>query len=529
MDLIIFIGLLLIVGAYIVKRTLYHLHMFQLNSYRLERYFRFLKMNHKKILSPAILFFYGVILITAGLYTLIIDFRVLVFPIIWVVFVVIRDMSLYRKGEKVKKPLVYTMRVKRILLVTGLFDVALILVLPRDLTSLLALSLLMMGVPFILLLANLILKPVELYLKKHYYNDAKKILDSHKDLIKIGITGSYGKTSTKFILETILSQKFTTLVTPHSYNTTLGVVITVRKSLNRSVEVFVAEMGAKQNGDIKEICDLVKPDYGMVTAVGPQHLETFGSLSHVIDTKFEMMQAVKGNNKKGFVNGDSSNVREGMKRYPDVNYISYGSKEDNKIRIENVKPTVHGSSFDIVSDKGRHSYTTKLLGMHNILNIAGAIAIAMELKMTPEQIATGVKEIKPIPHRLELKHQGDYYILDDAFNSNPTGARFALDVLNQFDSGKKIIMTPGMIELGAMDMEVHLEFGKQIAGVCDFVLLIGDKKTKDIYAGLKEAGYPMEQVVVLKSVYEGFGYLSKIVTKGDVVLIENDLPDNFNE
>ncbi len=326
-----------------------------------------------------------------------------------------------------------------------------------------------------------------------------------------------------------MSQKYTTLVTPHSYNTTLGVVITVRKSLNRSIEVFVAEMGAKQNGDVKEICDLVVPDYGMVTAVGPQHLETFGSLSNVIDTKFEMIQAVRGNGKKGFVNGDSSNVREGMKRYPDVDYVTYGSREDNKVRIENVKSSVHGSVFDIIIDHKRYTYESKLLGMHNILNIAGAIAIAMELKMTPEQIATGVKEIKPIPHRLELKHQGDYYILDDAFNSNPTGARFALDVLNQFDSGKKIIMTPGMIELGDMDMEVHFEFGRQIAKACDFVLLIGEKKTKDIYLGLKDAGYPMDQVVVLKSVYEGFAYLSKIVTKGDVVLIENDLPDNFNE
>lgn len=529
MDLVIYIIALMIAGAYITKRTLYHMHMYQLNSYRIERYWRFIKQNRKRLLSPALIIFYLVILVTSGLYSIIIDFRLDALWIVWSVFVLLRVFRLFRSKEKVKKPLVYTMRVKRLLLVIGVLNVAVIAILPQSMAALHGLTLLMVTVPLIMLLANLLLKPVELYLKNYYYNDAKQILEGHKDLIKIGITGSYGKTSTKFILETILSQKYTTLVTPHSYNTTLGVVITVRKSLNRSVEVFVAEMGAKQKGDIKEICDLVQPDYGMVTAVGPQHLETMGSLSNIIDTKFEMMQAVASPGKKGFVNGDSSNIRTGMERYPDVNYVSYGSDSKNRVRIENVESTVHGSKFDIVSDRGRHEYETRLLGMHNILNIAGAIGIAMELDMTYEQILTGVKEIKSIPHRLELKMQGDYYILDDAFNSNPTGARFALEVLDQFESGKKIIMTPGMIELGEMDMEVHYEFGKQIAGVCNHVVLIGENKTKDIYRGLEDSDYPMDKVVVKKTVYEGFAYLRNIVSQGDVVLIENDLPDNFNE
>ncbi len=184
MNLIVFFGLLLLGGAYILKKTLYHLHMFQLNSYRVERYFRFLKKNKKKFLSPANLFFYGVIFVTGGLYTLILDFRVLIFPIIWGLFVLIRDIDLYRIGEKVKKPLVYTMRVKRILLVTGFLNIGLIFLLPRDATSLFGLTILMFIVPLNILVANFILKPVELYLKKHYYNDAKRILDSHKDLIK---------------------------------------------------------------------------------------------------------------------------------------------------------------------------------------------------------------------------------------------------------------------------------------------------------------------------------------------------------
>lgn len=528
MELYIFISLLVVASFYIFKRTTYHLHMFQLNSYRLERYMRFIKSNRNKIWSPLNMVFIILIVLISAAYTIIKDFQTPILLVFWGGLIALRVYPLYFTKVKTKKPLVYTVRVKRIVGVVIALNIVAIVCMSFNSTSVLWITLLMLSTPVVILTANLILKPFESYLKKYYYNDAKRLLEEHKELKVIGVTGSYGKTSTKFILETILSQQFTTLVTPHSYNTTLGVILTVRNHLNRSTEVFVAEMGAKQKNDIKEICDLVNPDYGVVTAVGPQHLETFGSLSNIIDTKFELMQAVEKSG-KGFVNGDSLNVREGMKRFDKVNYISYGANDDNKVRIQDVKQSIHGSEFSIVSDKGKHTYQTKLLGMHNILNIAGAVGVAMELGMSHDKIAIGVKELKAVEHRLELKRQGDYYILDDAFNSNPTGARFALDVLNQFDSGKKIIMTPGMIELGDMDAEVHFEFGKQIAKVCDQVILIGENKTRHIVKGLKEADYNMENVAILKTVYDGFAHIRNIIGKGDVVLIENDLPDNFNE
>lgn len=528
MDLYIYIAILIVALLYIFKRTTYHLHMYQLNSYRLERYWKFLKTQRKKIFSGVTIIFIFVTLLISASYTIIMEFQFMFSLVLWCFVIALRLRSIYLSKEKTKKPLVYTQRVKRMVGVIIAINIIVILLLPFKTTSILWITLLMFSTPVVMLLANLILKPFESFLKNYYYKDAKRLLEEHKDLTVIGITGSYGKTSTKFILETILNQQFTTLVTPHSYNTTLGVILTVRNQLNRSTEVFVAEMGAKQKNDIKEICDLVNPDYGVITAVGPQHLETFGSLSNVIDTKFELMEAVAKNG-KGFVNGDSLNVREGMKRFDKVNYISYGTNEDNKVRIENVKQSIHGSEFTIVSQKGKQTYQSKLLGMHNILNIAGAVSVALELGMSYEKIAVGVKEIKPVEHRLELRHQGDYYILDDAFNSNPTGAKSALDVLNQFDSGKKIIMTPGMIELGNMDEELHIEFGKQIANVCDLVILIGENKTRHIVKGLKASNYNMDKVAVLKTVYDGFAYIRTIISKGDIVLIENDLPDNFNE
>lgn len=528
MSLALYIVIVLIASVFVTNRLIYHLHMFQLNSYRLSRYTRFLKANVQKIIPLSTLSFIVWTLLLSVIYEFVDQTASLIILGVWSVSFLLRSYMLFFKGERQKKPLVYTPRVKRILGVSGVLFLIIFALFVNSKNPLLITSVIVLTAPLIMLISNLLLTPFDLYMKRYYYNDAKKKLRSHKDLIIIGITGSYGKTSVKFMLEKILSQQFNTLVTPHSYNTTLGVVITVRQFLNRSHEVFVAEMGAKQKNDIKEICDLVEPQYGVITAVGPQHLETFGSLNTIIDTKFELAQAVKD---KGicFVNGDSSNVNEGMKRFSDVTYKSYGENDNADVKISHVRQSIYGSTFTVTSSTGTHEYETKLLGMHNILNIAGAIGIAYQLGMPYEKIYLGVKEIKAVEHRLEIKKQGDYIILDDAFNSNPSGAKYALDVLDQFDSGKKIIMTPGMIELGSMDEEVHFTFGQQISEVCDYVILIGEKKTASIVNGLKASNYNMEQVFIMRNVYDGFSKIREIATKGDVILIENDLPDNFNE
>lgn len=528
MSFAFYIGVIAIVIAYVSNRMLYHLHMFQLNSYRLNRYGRFLSTNIQKIIPLGTLVLFVWIFVLSVVYEFVNATASLVVSVLWALAILVRTYFLFFKGEKQKKPLVFTARVKRILAVSAVLFMVLFALIYQSNNLLLMSNFLLLLSPVILLVANTLLMPFDAYMKSFYYNDAKKKLKDHNDLIVIGVTGSYGKTSVKFILEKILSQQFNTLVTPHSYNTTLGVVITIRKFLNRSHEVFVTEMGAKQKNDIKEICDLVEPQYGIITAVGPQHLETFGSLNTIIDTKFELAQAVKD---KGicFVNSDSSNVIEGINRYKEVTYIKYGENRESDLKISNVRQSIYGSGFTLTSKAGVHEYETKLLGMHNILNIAGAIGIAYQLGMTYDKIFVGVKEIKAVEHRLELKKQGDYIILDDAFNSNPSGAKFALDVLNQFDSGKKIIMTPGMIELGSMDHEIHFNFGQQISEVCDYVILIGENKTASIVKGLEASGYNMEQVFIMRNVYEGFKQIRAIAKKGDVILIENDLPDNFNE
>ncbi len=514
--------IVVLVTACFVNRSLYYTHMFQLNSYRYERFFRFLKANREKIWPPSQLVYVIGLWISVNR-----QINALIILLLAIGF-----MYLMRKKEKKKKPLVYTARVRRLLCVHMMLfviGVGTSYVIGDVFFSVLFAFL---SMPM-MLLANVLLTPWEKMQKKYYYNDAKKCLEAHPTLKIIGVTGSYGKTSTKFILEKILSKNFNTLVTPQSYNTPLGVIITIRQQLRRTHEIFIVEMGAKQKGDIDEICQLVHPLHGIITAVGPQHLETFGDVDTVIDTKFELAQHI---GKKGFcyVNGDDDNVKKGMERYSDVHYVTYGQEDAygmaRHVQASNIRQSVNGLEFTLHIHGKDYSFSTKLLGAHNMQNIAGAVAIAFDLDVPYEKIRGAVQELKPVEHRLELKTmQGGYYILDDAFNSNAVGAKSALDVLAQFESGRRVIMTPGMIELGVEDDPIHQNFGRQIADVCDDVILIGEKKTASIVKGLKAKNYPMEHIHICSSVYEGFNKIQEIIQPNDIVLIENDLPDNFNE
>ncbi len=281
--------------------------MFQQNSYRYSRYFKWLKCNfvNAELLKCSLL------LLSLGASLLLIDvagcceLQMAVLSVVYAVIVVLE----IRKKFKVK--IAYTDRVKRLLLSslvvsTLIFSYSYLrLELLRFIVVPLAILLLS---NFILLLANLINTPLEKAITRWYINDARKIISSRKDLIIIGVTGSYGKTSTKNYLYRMLTEKYNVLVTPGNYNTLLGVVRTIREQLRAQHQVFIVEMGAKQRGDIKEICDLVHPSIGIVTSVGEAHLETFGSIENIQKTKFELIASLPSD---GFavINLDSPNIK----------------------------------------------------------------------------------------------------------------------------------------------------------------------------------------------------------------------------
>ncbi len=376
------------------------------------------------------------------------------------------------------------------------------------------------------LLSLFIMKPVEKAISNYYVNDAKKILKNHRNMTVIGVTGSYGKTSTKFILGRILSERFNTLVTPENYNTPMGIVITVRRDLKPQTEIFVCEMGAKRKGDIKEDCQIANPDLGIITSIGPQHLDTFGDIETVVSTKFELADWVKSKNGKMYLNSDNEYIKAKAGDYASV---TYGTGEAD-CKATDISYSPKGLTVTL-SYKGKEfKVTSHLLGQHNALNIAAAAGLALDLGLTPEEIAFAVSKIKPVEHRLELKpYINGATLIDDAYNSNPEGCLEATRVLGCFDGMKKIIVTPGLVELGEREYEANRRLGQEAAKHCDIIILVGQKRSIPLKEGVLAEGFSEENLYVVSSFKEAVSVFTLMCDANTAILFENDLPDNYLE
>lgn len=424
--------------------------------------------------------------------------------------------------KKAKKPLVFTARVKRLYataaLLFALCASALCAALPLCQLPLIFGS-------YFMLLCNLLNRPAENAVRRHYIRQAKQKIAELPNLTVIGITGSYGKTGTKYILERLLSQKYNVLMTPASYNTTMGVVKVIRENLTAAHDIFICEMGARNRGEIREICEIVKPHYGIITSIGPCHLETFGSIDAVLQTKFELCDALPPDGVL-FLNNDN----EYLAKKTDIprKTVRYGLNRDGADYFADILSlSEQGTSFCVhTPDAESFELQTKLLGAHNITNVLGCVALARHLGVDVPSLLLGAKRIEGAPHRLSLIRGDRYVIIDDAFNSNPAGAKAALDVLSHFE-GEKILITPGMIELGEEENDRNREFGRQAAQVCDRIFLIGEKQTEYIRKGIAESGFSPEAVRIFSDVTEAIRTAQTIGEGRRVILLENDLPDNF--
>lgn len=382
-------------------------------------------------------------------------------------------------------------------------------------------------VPYLIIYPmHLITYPIEEAIKKYYENDARKKLATMDHLIKIGITGSYGKTSTKNIINDMISDSYFTQMTPSSYNTPMGITRTIREMLRPIHEVFVCEMGADKMFDISYLMDFVKPKYGVVTSVGPQHLATFHSIENIINEKMREIEMLPKDG-VGFINVDNEYIRNyKIKNVCKIVRIGIDN-EDADLVAKNIKYSNTGSTFTVKINGKNHKFETSLLGKHNISNILLGIGVALELNIPISEIVRSVKNIKQVEHRLEVKKINGFTIIDDAFNSNPVGSKMALDVLSSMP-GKRVIVTPGMIDLGSKQNDINFEFGKYMQYKTDYVILVGEKQTKSIYAGLKESGFDMHNVIVYENVRDALHYVYSRFSVRDTILLENDLPDAFN-
>jgi UDP-N-acetylmuramoyl-tripeptide--D-alanyl-D-alanine ligase len=376
------------------------------------------------------------------------------------------------------------------------------------------------------LLAYYITKPLENAINKQFVLKASKTLAEKQNLIKIAVTGSYGKTTVKEVLKQMLSVKYKTYATPESYNTPLGIAKSIN-NLTSDVEVFIAEMGARHVGDIKELALIVNPNIAVITGVTGQHLETFLTINNVKKTKYELIENMQGG--KAYFSSDNSYAYEMYKECPFEKYIAGLDVTYNPVvYATDVEVTESGTNFTINYCNKKIACKTGLLGKHNVSDICLAASVALGLGVSLSQIAEVVCNVKPIKHRLELTvNDAGVKILDDGYNANPDGVNRALEVLKVF-SGKKVVVTPGIVELGIYESERNYEFGANMATVANEVILVGRGSALKIREGLISAEFSTDNVYMVKDLEGAKEKLQEIVTSGDTVLFINDLPDKYN-
>ena len=529
----IYIGIYLI---YIFYKSRTALYMLQQNLYNEnDRYIRWIKRNYNRCFNPIdfIPFFMSIfIFLTQESFTM---------ELIYWILSIIYIKGIYDEYEKNvdnqnKIKFNVTSRIKRLYLTEfSIITILIILLIMYNFSGifLILLSLLVSLIYYYIYIVNIINKPIEKIVYLYYFNKAKKKLYSMNRLNVIGVTGSYGKTSSKNILSHILEAKYITRPTPKNLNTPYGLMITINNYLDKFDEILVAEMGAYVNGEIKNMCEFVRPKYGILTVIGEAHLETFKTKENICRAKFELIENLMSDGACVLNRDDEyqiNYVENELKNKVKIIWIGVNNDEADFNAI-NIKSNKYGTNFDILYKENKYHVETKLLGVHNVYNIVASIALGVELKVSIEAMINKVISLQPTEHRLEIKKLNNIVMIDDAYNSNPVGAKNALDVLNMMD-GIKVVVTPGMIELGNREIELNKEFGRQINKVADYVILVGREKTKYLKEGLLE-NFDKRKLIVINKVVDAYRILEKIKLDNNekeiYALFENDLPDIYSE
>lgn len=538
-DLLV-IAFIALMARHLIWRGRYFLHIFQLEGYKFGEYWQWLKDNwNDRVITPEhALFTIIIFALFAGLSDTLTGSAaklvIIIFGFFW-----FGPVRRYRQ-EREKKPLVYTPRMLRLLIPFGILS----LLLPFTGTQLayvritfdadiylLAFSWIVGDIllPFLLFIAAGLTYPIEKMIHRNFKRQARKKLEGMPNLKVVAITGSYGKTSTKFMIRDLLKERYRVCATPGSYNTPMGICKVINNDLQARHQVLVLEMGARYKGNIRELCQIAPPDIAVVTNVGLAHLETFGSQEAIAQTKSEIVQHMKPGG-TAVLNGDDPLVSQMAEIRDDIKVVKTGLK-NGEIQGSNIQYDVQGTTFSIHLDGTEQDRVNmKLLGVHNVQNMIQAMAVGSLFGLRLKTMAVAAGKVEPVEHRLEMKKEGELYVIDDAFNSNPTGARNAVEILSQFKSGRRIIVTPGMVELGEIQDEENKKFGRIIGEAnLDLVILVGAQQTQPIKAGIRETGFDSEKIKIVKSLFKANDLIRDYAQSGDVILYENDLPDTYNE
>lgn len=459
--------------------------MYQLHSYRPNRFLKFIQ----KYFFKEGIFVIGSFISGYGLIYLL-------------------SLKRFIQATEKKKKLIWTSKVSRLFFVTSILFLFISWGRP---------AYVFLSIPFLIILSSVLLISLEKMIEKKYEKEATIRLQQIKPLV-IGITGSYGKTSIKHILYHFLKNFKKTLMTPGSTNTLMGITKHIRENLTHQ-EIYIVEMGARELGNIKEICNLVHPEVGIISYIGTQHMEYFESQENLLKTKLELAES----SKSVFFNLDSPFLGDYKNKFH-AKYYSLSNKEAN-LYVKNIEIQNEYTCFTVVEDEKEYFLKTKLLGKNHISNILAALIVARSLGLSWTMLETLTFSLPQIQHRLELKKENNITILDNGFNSNIEGSKDALEVMKALPGKNKIIITPGFVELGEQTLEAHQKFSEHIAKNTDRVILVG--KAVGIEEALQVLNYPQEHLFKVNNLQEAKIKLKEILQIDDVVLFENDLSDDY--
>lgn len=519
-----YVLLLLFLGLYFYYKTKYALQAYQQSSYNFKRYIKYIKENYKYTLGVNELLLVLIIVIFYNV-SFSMPFLTLFkyFLLIFFTYYNLKFFNISRSRYTQKLPLKITSRVKRLLFTLVALILIVFIILLNVLNSIiLAIVIFTYFINFLILLAGFVNKPIEKFIYNNFKTKAKNKINSFSNLTVIGITGSYGKTSIKNIVFDILKSEKITLKTPSSFNTPMGVSITVDQELNKMYENFIVEMGAYYKGEIKELCDMSSPKIGIVSSIGKQHLETFKTIETIQSTKMELIESLPKDG-LGVLNYDNKYIRD-YKIKNNVKMKWYSLENENvDLYAYDVKYLEDGMEFKIKFEGNVYNVKTLLLGKYNIYNILAGILVADFEGISMDNIVSNILTIDPIPNRLEFKRiNSNLTIIDDSFNGNVDGMIEGINILKHYKN-KKILITPGIIDGGNENDLLNEKVSENILGI-DSAIIIGkynrDALTKNIHPH------------VTVKCYDNFidGYNEAI--KDDVsktILIANDLPDKYNK
>ena len=355
--------------------------------------------------------------------------------------------------------------------------------------------------------------------QKKLSKKAKKIFENHKAL-KIAVAGSYGKTSLKEFLFTVLGTQFVVAATPKNKNVASSHA-QFGTGLNNKEEILIVEFGEGQPGDIKKFCEVFKPDIGIITGLSPVHQDKYKNVDQAGQDLFSLEKYVSKN--KLYVNDQSKYIKKYIKK----DYICFNQEGIAGYRVKNISSTEKGISFELISKDNKLKIKSKLLGRHQIGPLCLVAYLGLELKMKKEYIEKAISKIEPYEHRMQPYSLNGATIIDDSYNGNIEGLRAGLELLNELKFKRKIYVTPGLVDQGSSTKQVHNELGELIAKANpDQVVLIKNSVTKYIQEGLIKAGFKNDLVIQNDPLFY-YNNLANFVAKGDLVLLQNDWTDNY--